>query len=112
MSGNAQENRHPTRLVLADQVQNHPFLRLTSNFVVPNIFLCRLDARNLMLEPTTLIWHSFAANICPPVFSLHEPKNIKDQIAMMSNSSATRDLRALHTTVIFVLRAIHVSAII
>ena len=55
MSGNAQENRHPTRLVLADQVQNHPFLRLTSNFVVPNIFLCRLEAGNLMLEPTTLV---------------------------------------------------------
>ena len=55
MSGNAQENQHPTRLVLADQAQNNSFLHLTSNVVVPNIFLCRLDARNLMLEPTTLV---------------------------------------------------------
>jgi hypothetical protein len=55
VSGNAQENRHPTRPVLADQAQNRTFLHLTSNFVVPNIFLCRLDAGNLMLEPTTLV---------------------------------------------------------
>jgi hypothetical protein len=60
-------------------------------------------------------WTFLSVNTCPSIFKWirHELENInQNQTATIPISSAVRRLRAMYTSSIFVLRAVHVSAIV